>query len=48
MYTQLQLAQGIQNGRVHSRRDSAQIRNVELALESERRARRARRSQHKG
>lgn len=43
MTTQLHLARGIVDGRAHADRDLALLRNVELALEQERRARRGRR-----
>ena len=45
MYTQVALAAGIVNGRVHSDQDHALLRDVELAQQSERRARRASRLQ---
>jgi hypothetical protein len=46
MTTQLYLARGIVEGRVHTDQDAALLRTVELALESDRRARRARRRSH--
>jgi hypothetical protein len=45
MYTQVALAAGIVSGRVHSDQDHAQLRSVELAQRSERRARRTSRLQ---
>jgi hypothetical protein len=44
MNSQVALAAGIVNGRVHTDQDHALLRNVELAQQSERSARRARRS----
>jgi hypothetical protein len=41
MYTQVALAAGIVSGRVHTDQDHALLRSVELAQQSERRARRA-------
>ena len=43
MNTQLHLARGIVDGRIHSDQDLALLRTVELALEQERRNRRGRR-----
>lgn len=43
MNTQLHLARGIVEGRIHTDRDLAIQRTVELELEQERRARRGRR-----
>lgn len=43
MNTQLHLAYGIVQGRAHSDQDRALLRTVELALQDERRARRAQR-----
>ena len=43
MTTQLHLARGIVEGRIHTEQDPALLRSVELALEDQRRARRARR-----
>jgi hypothetical protein len=45
MNAQVALAIGIVNGQAHTARDAAQLRNVELAQESERRTRRAARTQ---
>lgn len=42
MSTQLHLARGIVNGRVHADRDHAQLRDVELAAADARAARRGR------
>jgi len=44
MTTQLYLARGIVEGRIHTDQDAALLRNVELALQDDRRARRALRS----
>ena len=44
MIAQLHLARGIVEGRAYRDRDLALQRNVELALQDERRARRARRA----
>jgi hypothetical protein len=43
MTTQLYLARGIVEGRVHTDQDHALVRNVELARSTERRLARARR-----
>jgi hypothetical protein len=40
MTTELYLARGIVEGRVHTEQDVALLRTVELALQNERRARR--------
>ena len=47
MNTQLHLARGIVDGRIHTGPDRALLRTVELALEQERRARRGRRFFHR-
>lgn len=44
MTTQLYLARGIVNGRVHTDQDVALLRTVELARQEERRSRRSVRS----
>lgn len=44
MTTQLYLARGIVDGRVHTDQDPALVRTVELARRAERRAARARRA----
>ncbi|WP_157559844.1 hypothetical protein [Nocardioides sp. Soil777] len=41
MTTQLHLANGIVDGRIHSVEDPAQLRNIQLARRDQRRARRA-------
>jgi hypothetical protein len=43
MTTQLHLARGIVEGRIHTEQDPALLRSVELALDGEKRARRTRR-----
>jgi len=45
MNTQVALAVGIVNGRIHSEQDHALLRSVELAQQGERRARRALRAE---
>lgn len=44
MYSQVALAAGIVEGRIHTDQDPALLRSVELAQQTERRARRNRRT----